>query len=201
MVNDNNVHSLLCGIFQNVECGRPAVNRNQQFRSLSLKVVNRLRTWPVAFIPFGNMNFRHTADRFQKQLQYWRRCCAVNVIIADNCDFLLFNNRFGNPFGCLFHILQHKRIRHQILNLRVNKTGHLVNAHAAQRQYSRHNIRQIVLLNNQFRRAFVRFSRLPQISAQRFYIVCLVVHNSLFFCYLIYKKRETSKPRYASRAQ
>ena len=70
MVNDNNVHSLLCGIFQNIECGRPAVNRNQQFRSLSLKVINRLRTGPVAFIPFGNMNFRHTPDRFQKQLQY-----------------------------------------------------------------------------------------------------------------------------------
>ena len=149
MIQNNHIQPAFHAVFQHIKSRCAAVDRNQQIGTVLHKLVHSLTAWAITFISFGNMNHRFNADAFQKQTQNRSRSRPVNVIIADNGDFLMFGYCSGNPLGRLFHIFQHKRIRHQILQLGIQKVINLIFIDFTRSQYSCHQRRQTEFLRNQ----------------------------------------------------
>jgi len=51
------------------------------------------------------------------------RGCAVDVVIAENCDGLARDDGAGEPLGCRLHVLQACRVGQEMTQRRIEKVG------------------------------------------------------------------------------
>ena len=68
------------------------------------KLLKSQRTRAVSFFPFGDMDGSFNSQVGQKQAQDGCGSCPVNIVVANNADFLMIDYCFGNSGGGFIHI-------------------------------------------------------------------------------------------------
>jgi hypothetical protein len=149
MVDDHHVDTELFRLLQRLDAGRAAINTDQEGGAALRQRPHRFHVRAIAFKQaVGNMNKRVEAALPQIACQHRRRCCAVDVVIAENRDTLAAGHGIGDPLRRRLHGGEHQRIGHQMLDGRIEKCVHRIGFDVAAGKNARQQLGQIVALGN-----------------------------------------------------
>ena len=111
VVRYDNLHAIFHRPADLIDIGDPAVCCDHQFCTLGVYLLYRLDIQPIAFIQaMGKMEVYLGTRPPQEEQEQSSGCSSVNVVIAEDGDFLPVPDGPGNPTDRFFHVLHGQRI-------------------------------------------------------------------------------------------
>ena len=149
VIDNDDGHPEPAGFGQRLDAGAAAIDCHQQRSALASEHADGLDVGTVAFEnSIRNMNQRIKAAMAQVPRQQRRRRGAVDVIVAEDRDFLSAYGSVGDAVGSHFHLSQGIWIGHQFADGRIEKILNRVKFDVPSRQYPRQHLRQLVALRD-----------------------------------------------------